>query len=115
MHILCISDDPILAVTRSEILRLAHHNVVSCPSASAWRTFINGDFDAVLLCTSVPLFIQLELVAHMSKRSPSLVIIRCDEDQGGDTPNVVHVPQFHPEAMLAAVQSSPNTRVRRHG
>jgi DNA-binding response OmpR family regulator len=110
MHILCISDDPMLSLTRSELLRVAHHSVVECSSATAWQTFLNGDFDAVVLCASLPLAQQIALVHRMSKHSPSLLIVRCEQDDLGDTANVVHVPHADPVALLEAVIHPPKWR-----
>jgi DNA-binding NtrC family response regulator len=110
MHILSISDDPILARARSQVLSVANHTVKSSSSVRAWRVLVTGDFDAVVLCASVPYTEQVHLVRRMTRHLPSLIIICCDEDGYGSTshdraPNVVHVPRFNPAAMLAALES----------
>lgn len=114
MHILSISDDPILVRARNQVLRVANHTVKSSSSVRAWRVLVTGDFDAVVLCASVPYTEQVHLVRRMTRHLPSLiVIICCDEDACGSTanashdqaPNVVHVPRFNPAAMLAALES----------
>jgi DNA-binding response OmpR family regulator len=103
MHILCVSDDALLALTRSAVLRFAGHTVVDSTSVGAWRAFKRGDFDAVVFCPSVPDCDQVELTRQMSARSPSLVIVRYDEDRRGDAANVVHISRFDPQAIIAAV------------
>ena len=100
MHILCVSDDPMLLRTRSEILR-TRCTVVECTSGTAWQVFVDGDFDAVVLCASIPFPQQVALVRWMSSHSPSLLILRCEEDDLGDVDDAER--DVDPAALTAGV------------
>lgn len=53
--VLTVGSDPLLLVARSEVLKSAGYIIVSALSiGEAADHFLNGDFDLVILCHSVP-------------------------------------------------------------
>jgi hypothetical protein len=78
---------------------------VESPSAAAFRVFVGGDFDAVVLCNSIPDSEAIALVRRIRQRSPSVVIVRCTPPRDSAIPDTIDVPPFDPRALIAAVDA----------
>jgi CheY-like chemotaxis protein len=114
MHVLCVSNDPLLSRTRSGVLRL-QYSVVESPSAAAWRLFVDGDFDAVVLCSSISDAEATALVRRIRQRSPSVVIVRCAPPGGCAIPSTVDAPKYDPGALIMAVATGSISHPGTHG
>jgi DNA-binding response OmpR family regulator len=102
--ILSVGNDPSLLRTRNEILFSSGYSVVLAYSeAEAINNFLNGDFDLVILCHSIPHQEKRLIVASMRHHSPYTPIMllasgMADACDFGDR-NV----DASPESLLAAI------------
>jgi CheY-like chemotaxis protein len=76
--ILAVGHDPLLLKTRSQILREAGYTVVSVPSPSrAIACLLEGEFDLIMVCHSIPVQIRerlAELMREQAVRTPIVTI-----------------------------------------
>jgi DNA-binding response OmpR family regulator len=74
--ILAIGQDPVLLKTRSQVLRAAGFAVVSVFSLSkAISHALEGDFDLILLCHSIPVQIRERLVQRIREHTCTTPIV----------------------------------------
>lgn len=109
MHVLHISDYSVLRRARSQVLR-RRFTVVDCDSASAWRTFIDGDFDVVVFCCSVIADDCASIATQIAAYSPSAVIAHFCDNDFVDVPGLVALGQYPLDAMNSAIESAAARR-----
>src|SRR5579864_7572509 len=74
--VLNVSSDLLLLETRGRVLSTSGYTVVSQPSISgATKVFLAGDFDAVILCHSVPLKERQHFIELIRAKSPSTPVV----------------------------------------
>jgi|SRR5579872_5358108 len=77
--LLHVGNDATLLAPRTSTLS-AKWNVVTATIKNAWRTFLDNDFDLVLICRSVLAADRLWLVRQIASRSPSAAILIVSSD-----------------------------------
>ncbi len=99
--VLAVGLDPVLLVTRSQVLQTAGYTVISvCSLTEAITRFVQGDFDLVLLCHSIP--------AQDRERLASLI-----REHTSLTPIIFVSPNFFERERLAdaTIENDPNNLV----
>jgi len=88
--LLHVGNDATLLAPRTSTLS-AKWNVVNTTIKNAWRTFLENDFDLVLICRSVLAADRLWLVKQIASRSPSaaILIVSSDSVLAAEPPAIV--------------------------
>ena len=103
--ILAVGHDPVLLDTRSQVLRKTGYIVVSTlslPKAVAY--FLEGDFDLVLLCHSIPVQGRERLVQVMRERASSTPFVTVATSLGQCDPFADATIENDPENLIAALR-----------
>lgn len=113
--ILSVSPSPALLQTRSHLLRRAGYRVADQSSIdAAAKEFLDGDFDAVILCHSIAADQRTRLIKVIRSHSPSTSILIVSGRFGESDPRVDAVVENDPEVLLsgvaAALAGSANSR-----
>jgi DNA-binding NtrC family response regulator len=81
---LCVGRDPLLLLTRGQVLRSDGYIVSSTLSADqALQQFVAGDFDMVILCHSIPAREREKLAEAIHLRSPNTPVVVVAAGYGG--------------------------------
>ena len=102
--VLAVGHDPTLLETRSQILRAAGYKVVSTLSLNKSIVyFLEGDFDLVLLCHSIPVAGRERLARLMREHAPRTPIVTVVSYLGEKDPFADASVDNDPEHLVAAL------------
>jgi hypothetical protein len=85
--ILSAGRDAVLLDTRNRVMRSAGHIVVAAlDHASLVESFLNGDFDVLVLCHSIPLAERKQVAALARTHSPLTPVLMVSDADGPPLP-----------------------------
>jgi len=103
--VLAVGHDPMLLETRSQVLRAAGYTVVSTLSLNKSIVyFLEGDFDLILLCHSIPVAGRERVARLMREHAPRTPIVTVVSYLGENDPFADASIENDPERMVAALR-----------
>ena len=104
--VLAVGHDSMLLETRSQVLRGAGYTVVSTLSLNKSITyFLEGDFDLILLCHSIPAAGRERLARLMREHAPRTPIVTVVSYLGEKDPFADASIENDPEHLVAALRA----------
>ncbi|MBV9075132.1 MAG: hypothetical protein JOZ10_16020 [Acidobacteria bacterium] len=98
---LLVGEDPVVLETRSMVLRSVGYAVVSCLStATAFGIFVDGDFDVVILCHSIPATERTALARAVHGYSPGTPVALVSAGYPAQDSSVDAVIENEPKQLL---------------
>ena len=112
--ILYASRDPVLLVVRRLLLEYAGYIVTTAATYSAFvKEFTTGDFDGVVLCSSIDDSERRRMASIVEHRSPSVPVIVISESSFSRHGYGTVTVEPHPESLLNALAEALEHRHRR--
>ena len=109
--ILAVGCDPVLSDTRSQLLRNAGYIVVSTISLrKAIACFLEGDFDLVLLCHSIPVQGRERMAQLMREHASRTPIVTVATSVGQCDPFADATIESDPENLIAGLREVLNEK-----
>jgi hypothetical protein len=112
--ILYAGRDPVLLVVRRLLLEYADYIVTTAATYSAFvKEFHGGDFDGVVLCSSIADSERRRMASVVQQRSPSIPVIVISETSFGHQDYGTVTVDAQPESLLNALADVLKGRHRR--
>jgi CheY-like chemotaxis protein len=115
LSILAVGQDPVLLKTRSQVLRAEGFTVVPILSLNKAIDYVlEGDFDLILLCHSIPVHIRERLVQRIREHTSSTPIVTVAAYSAQVDPFADVTVENDPEHLVAdlhrVLQEKPSPR-----
>ena len=105
--VLTVGNDPVLLDTRSQVLRSAGYTVVSARSIKqATVTFVEGDFDLVVLCHSISEEDRQRFAVFIRERTLRTPVVFVASSLGQRDPSADVTIQNDPDDLIAGLRTA---------
>lgn len=112
--ILYAGRDPVLLLVRRLLLEYAGYIVTTAATHAAFvKEFYGGDFDGVVLCSSIRNSERRKMAGLVQQRSPSVPVVVISESSFSQHDFGTVSAEPHPESLLDALSEALKSRHRR--